>query len=473
MASIGGGSAATGATEPALGLEEANTGRRWTRRQILVLALLLAASVCSYVDRYILPLLQEMIKPELRLSDVQLGLATGPAFAIFYSLSGLPVARLAERFDRRRLLAATVTFWSIMTALCGSAGSLVSLVAFRLGVGAGEGGGVPVSHSLLSDYFPRKQRGLAMAVLSTGAPIAGITMPFVGGYVAHIWGWRVAFVTLGMSGLILSLLILLTLRDPRTDGVTPRPRNEAFWTDIRWLFGNRAFAWLFVAGALMGIGKGGFATFLPSFMMRVHHLDLVQTGGVIGISGVAGVVGTFVGGYLADRFADERGRSYPLVCAVGGIITAAFYFGALYQTAWIPTLILLIGGTFASDMKTGPNYAAVQNLVPARMRATATAVFMIAATLIGSSVGPLIAGFASDYAASSHFPAALGKFLQACPGGKPPAGSEEALVTACKVAGASGLQLALNINAAACAGAGVAFFMCSRSFRPHEEEQAA
>ncbi|OYY92093.1 MAG: hypothetical protein B7Y45_01005 [Sphingomonas sp. 28-66-16] len=442
----------------------------WSTKQFYLLAILLAASVCSYIDRGVLPLLQEKIKPELGLSDADLGIATGPAFALFYALSSLPIARLAERLDRRKLLATTVALWSVMTAACGMAGGLWSLAAARLGVGLGEGGYVPTAHSLLSDHFPRRQRGFAMAVLSTGAPIAGMLMPLVGGYVAHVFGWRAAFYFLGAGGLVLALVIGITLRDPRAVGTAAGVRAQSFGDDLRWLFTNRAFAWLFLAGALTGIGKGGFGTFLPSFMMRVHHLNLIEAGSVIGISGLAGLAGTFLGGYLADRFAGERGRSYPLICAIGGVITAALYFSAMFQTAWIPTFVLLVAAMFASDMKTGPNYAAVQNLVPVRMRATAAAVFMIAATLIGSSVGPIVAGLVSDSVASARFPITYGAFLTTCPGGRAAAGAAPALVEACQVAGASGLQSALKFVALAFGAAGVAFYMCSRSFRPHENE---
>jgi predicted MFS family arabinose efflux permease len=436
----------------------------------VVLALLLAASVCSYVDRYILPLLQETIKIELHLSDSALGLATGPAFAMFYALSSLPVARLAERFDRRKLLTATVAFWSTMTAVTGMANSLSVLVLCRFGVGAGEGGGVPTSHSLLSDYFPRNQRGMAMAVLSMGAPIAGILMPLVGGYVAHVWGWRVAFFALGGAGLVLAAAIYLVLRDPRTGNRVPRNEPQPFARDLRWLFGNPAYAWLFAAGALMGIGQAGFGVFLPSLLMRVHGLGLVEAGTVLAIGGVVGVAGTFAGGYLADRFGGGRGQSYPLVCALSAVLTGIGYLGALFSSAWPVVFMFLVLAMCTSDMKTGPNYAAVQNLVPVRMRATAAAVFMIAATLIGSSTGPLLAGIVSDAVADAAFPAHLGEFLAACPGGRAPAGAAASLAEACLAAGGAGLETAMKVVALSYVGAAVAFAMCARYFAPHDGE---
>lgn len=465
---------ATGGNAPiAATAVEGRQGREWwTQRQIGVLALLLAASVCSYVDRYILPLLQETIKIDLKLSDSALGIATGPAFAIFYALSSLPVARLAERFDRRKLLSATVAFWSTMTAITGMANSLLVLVLCRFGVGAGEGGGVPTSHSLLSDYFPRHQRGMAMAVLSMGAPIAGILMPLVGGFIAHVYGWRVAFYTLGIVGIVLAATIYSLLRDPRSAATSTRSQPQPFGRDLKWLFGNRAYAWLFAAGAMMGIGQAGFAVFLPSFLMRVYGLDLVESGSVLAIGGVVGVVGTFAGGYLADRFAGSRGQSYPLVCALSAILTGIGYLGALYTSAWPVAFLFLVLAMCTSDMKTGPNYAAVQNLVPTRMRATAAAVFMIAATLIGSSVGPLIAGVVSDMAADAAFPAAAGEFLATCPGGRAVAGADPALAEACRTAGSTGLQTALKVIGMAYIGSAFAFIMCARHFSPHDGETA-
>jgi predicted MFS family arabinose efflux permease len=358
----------------------------------------------------------------------------------------------------------------MMTAMTGMANSLAVLVLCRFGVGAGEGGGVPTSHSLLSDYFPRNQRGMAMAVLSMGAPIAGILMPLVGGYVAHVWGWRVAFFTLGGGGVVLAAIIYLVLRDPRTVSAMPQSEPQPFIRDLRWLFANPAYAWLFVAGALMGIGQGGFGVFLPSFLMRVHGLDLVESGGILAIGGIVGVVGTFAGGYLADRFGSGRGQSYPLVCALSAILTAIGYLGALYSSAWIAVFAFLVLAMCTSDMKTGPNYAAVQNLVPVRMRATAAAVFMIAATLIGSSIGPLLAGVVSDLVADTEFPARFGEFLTACPGGRAPDGAAAALVEACRSAGSTGLETGLKVIGVAYIGSALAFLMCAKYFAPHDTD---
>ena len=443
--------------------------RRWSRRKIHLLALLLAASVCAYTDRLILPLLQELIKPELKLSDADLGLATGPAFALFYALSGLPIARLAERFNRVRLLAGAVALWSVMTAACGAVMGLPTLLLARLGVGFGEGGCTPVSHSLLSDHFPARQRGAAMAVLSTGGPLAGVLMPVIGGYVAHVWGWRFAFLFLGITGALLAMLIALTLRDPRATGAVAPPRPERLRADLGWLARSPSFVWIFFGGALMGIGQAGFRVFLPSFMIRVHGLSIVEAGTVIGMMGLTGVAGTFIGGWMADRFSGRFGRSYPLTCGIGGLLTGAMYLGALEQRDWTMALIFLLAGALASDLKTAPNYAAVQNVVPPRMRATAAAVFMIAATLIGGSIGPAAAGFVSDHFAGAAFPTALGAFATVCPGGHAAATAPEAARHACLAASAAGLHAALGVIAFSFLGSGIAFIICSRFFRTHED----
>jgi MFS transporter, Spinster family, sphingosine-1-phosphate transporter len=446
--------------DPAVALQ---ASRRWTGRQTLVLALLLCASIFNYVDRQILPVLQELVKADLALSDGQLGLITGPAFAIFYSLAGLPIARIAERVNRARLLGGAVALWSGMTALCGAATSLPMLVAARFGVGLGEGGCVPTSHSLLSDTFPTRQRGMAMAVLSTAQPAAGVLTPLVGGFVAHLYGWRAAFVTLGVLGLLLALAIFVTLRDPRrTAAATPDAEPQRFGTDLRWLLRSRAFVWLFVAGGFMGIGGAGVTVFLVSFIMRVHELTLVQASSILAANGLMGLIGTFIGGYFADRYAGARGRSYPLVCAVGALLSAALYLLSFAQSSWTLAAALLLAAGIATDLKNGPNYAAVQNLVPSRMRATAAAVFMLAATLIGSGVGPPLAGVLSDHFAQAAF--GSGDFAALCRGSGGLAESAR-----CRLASAQGLETALRIVACSYFGAAFAFYMCSRSFRPHED----
>ena len=422
-------------------------GIRWRPYQIYIVVLLLLVTVCNYLDRIILGVLQEPIKRELALSDWQLGLLSGPAFALFYSVAGIPIARLAERINRAGLLAFVVAFWSAMTAFCGLSQGFVQLLLARVGVGMGEGGCIPISHSLLADNFSMRQRGVVMSVVSTAPSLATIMAPIVGGLVAQHYGWRVAFLTVGLPGLLLAVLVWLTLKEPRAQGQAAtvkagRPKGS-FISDFKWLLANRAFVWVFIGGAFIGLAYNGATVFTVSFMIRSHGLTLGQAGGVLGLSGMVGLVGTFIGGLAADRFADDRGRSYVLVPAIGGVLTCLFYVLAFTQSNWAIGMPLLLASSVAYNLKNGPMYAAVQNIVPGTMRATGAAVFMFGATVVGSMIGPLLAGGISDTVAGRRFPADLGRFEAMCPGGHAPKGASAAIGDACAAASAAGLQTAL------------------------------
>ncbi|KQY92283.1 MFS transporter [Caulobacter sp. Root1455] len=419
---------------------------RWRPYQIYILALLLLVTVCNYLDRIILGVLQEPIKRELSLSDAQLGLLSGPAFAIFYSVAGIPIARLAERINRASLLAFVVAFWSAMTAFCGLSQGYAQLLLSRVGVGMGEGGCIPISHSLLADNFSMRQRGVVMSVVSTAPSLATILAPVIGGLVAQQYGWRVAFLAVGLPGLLLAVLVWLTLKEPRTQGqaaVRTERQKGSFFSDFKWLAGNRAFVWVFVGGAFIGLAYNATTVFTVSFMIRSHGLTLAQAGGVLGLSGMVGLIGAFLGGFAADRFADDRGRSYVLVPAVGAVLTCVFYVLAFTQPNWAIGMPFLLASSVAYNLKNGPMYAAVQNIVPGTMRATGAAVFMFGATVVGAMVGPVLAGGISDMISSQRFPATLGRFAATCPGGHAAKGAAADIGAACATASAAGLQTAL------------------------------
>jgi predicted MFS family arabinose efflux permease len=436
----------------------------WRPYQYYALFLLVLVSVSNYLDRNIVALLQEPIKADLKLSDWQLGLISGPAFALFYSFAGLPVARIAERANRPALLAVCITVWSTMTALCGMAGNFVQMVLLRAGVGIGEGGCNPIAHSIVAETFTVRQRGSAMAVLSAAAPIGGIVAPLLGGFAAHLWGWRVAFLVVGLPGLILALLVLLTLKEPRKTRGTA-VHTQSFATDFRWLISNPAFVLVFVAGAFNGIGIQGIGIFTTSFMIREHGLDLAAAGTVVSMFGVMGLLGTFVGGYLADRFADSRGRSYVLVPALGAGLSFLFFIFAYQQSYWPLALALLLLGNVATDLKNGPNFAAVQNIVPSRMRATAAAMFFLAATVVGTTIGAAAVGGLSDLAAARAFGTDVATFNAACPGGRAVAGATAEAASACLSAAAGGLKTSLTVLPFVFLVAMTCFYLASRFIR--------
>lgn len=444
-----------GADTTEAGVERASSAREakivWRPYHVYIVGLLLLITVCNYLDRIVLNVLQEPIKRELRLSDWQLGLLSGPAFALFYSVAGIPVARLAERTNRARLMAGVVAVWSAMTALCGTAQGFVQLLLFRVGVGMGEGGCLPVSHSLLADNFSMRQRGMVMSIVSTAPSFATILAPIVGGLVAQQWGWRAAFLVVGLPGLVIALLAWLTLREPRDRVEQDVPvsvsakSKSTFAADLGLLMRNPAFVMLVVGGAFIGLAYNGVTVFTVSFMMRTHGLTLAEAGGVVGLGGMLGLAGTFLGGVAADRLADARGRSYVLVPAVGGVLTCLFYGLAFAQHNRAIGLPLLLAASVAYNLKNGPMYAAVQNIVPGTMRATGAAVFMFGATVVGGMTGPLLAGGVSDSVASRAYPATLGVFHVACPGGRAAKGAATQVVEACAQASAAGLQTALVV----------------------------
>ncbi len=447
----------------------------WRPYHIYVVALLLLVTVCNYLDRIVLGVLQEPIKHELRLADWQLGLLNGPAFALLYSVAGIPVARLADRVNRATLLSIAVGAWSALTALCAATVGFGQLLLLRMGVGMAEGGCVPVSHSILSDYFTPRQRGTVMSFVSAAPSLATIFAPIIGGLVAEAWGWRAAFLVVALPGVFLALLVKFTLKEPRAAvaaGAAPVKRNSLA-TDFKWLLGTPAFVFVFIGGAFIGIGNGGVVAFSVSFLIRNHHLPLSAAGGVVGLTGLTGLIGAFLGGVLADRFAGARGRSYALIPAIGSVLAFLAYGAAFTVNSWTLALPLLLGASVAYNLKNGPLYAAVQNIVPASMRATGAAVFMVAATVIGSMVGPLLTGILSDRFAAAAFATGLGTFAQSCPGGRAIADAPAAIANACAQASALGLKHALMTNAFAFIIAAVFLGFAAKTIRINEADPAA
>jgi predicted MFS family arabinose efflux permease len=445
----------------------ASSFKSWTPTQIYSLALLILLNLSNYLDRTIIGILQQPMKSELRLEDWQLGIISGPAFALFYSLAGVPIARLAERINRVRLLAVALAIWSSMTALCGAAVNFLHLVIARIGVGAAEGACTPSSHSLIADIFPPRQRGIAMSFLTTSIPIAQLLAPIIGGVIATTWGWRAAFAVVGLPGIALAALIFFTMKEPRdTPGQARAQAPSSFLADMRLLLSDRAFVWLFAASAFMGQSITSTNIFTASYFVRQYELSLTEVGTIVGVgSGLAGLVGTFIGGTLADRYAGQYGRSYPIVCGIGALLAAVFFTIVFTRDVWYVALPFLLLANVSTDMKNGPNFAAAQNLAPAHMRATASAVLMIAAICLGSGLGPLILGVISDSVASASFPAALGTFSELCVGGRAADGAANDLVTACARASAAGLRGGLMAPCATFVLAGICFIISGRAIR--------
>lgn len=360
----------------------------------LVLTLLLFAYILNYLDRQILGILAGPIIADLHLRDVDFGLLTGPPFAILYSVLGIPFAFVADRTSRSRVIAAALAFWSAFTALCGAAASFWQLFVFRMGVGIGEAGGVAPSYALLADYFEPERRARAMAIFSLGVPIGLGLGTLIGAYIAHAIGWRAAFFTMGIVGVLLAPVMLILVRDPRSGHVVDSaPIGQVFP-----LLARKPVFWLLALAASSSSLCGyGLATWIPSVLERSFHLGLIARGQFLSsVIVTGGCVGVFSGGWLADRLGVLDRGWYAKLPAVAWLITApTFAAGLMVQNLWLAWPLLLIPNAL-NILWLGPVITAVQHLVPPRMRATASASFLLINNLIGLGVGPPLIGHLSD-----------------------------------------------------------------------------
>jgi predicted MFS family arabinose efflux permease len=354
----------------------------------------------NFVDRQILVILQEPIKNEMGLSDAQLGLLSGFSFALVYITAGIPIAYWADRTNRRNIIAAALAIWSGMTALSGLAQNYTQLLLARIGVGIGEAGGSPPAHSMISDYYPPERRGTALAIYSTGVH-AGILLGFiVGGLVSQIYGWRVAFMAVGIPGVIFAVIFLLTVREP------PRGRWESsdlaayrptLRETLRRLSSYRSFWYLsFACGlaAFVGYGNGNFA---PSYLIRNHGLNVGEVGVILAIcGGGGGMIGTFLGGFLADRLGVRDMRWYLWVPMLAGLVALPLKFPYLLLDDTLAVLGFLLVVSIVINTYLGPCLAISHTLVPPAMRAFTSAILFFILNLIGLGLGPLTNGLLSD-----------------------------------------------------------------------------
>ena len=426
----------------------------------------------NYIDRSLLGILQEPVKHELKLTDWQLGLVGGPSFAIFYALAGIPSARWAERANRAIVLPIILSVWSAASAVCGMAQNFAMLALARAGVGLGEGGCIPISHSLVSEYFSPRQRGMAIAILGSGPAIGGFIAATVGSFIAQTWSWRLAFLAVGLPGLLLAIFVRLTLKDPRPPRTAELPARSTFLADLSWLGRNRAFVMIAAANAMLSVGNSGVMMFTASYFLRVYDLTLVQVGAIYASGiGIAGLFGSLLSGVLADKFAGKRGRSYVLVPAIGAAAACILFSLAFTRDVWWAAVMFILPANLLLDFKT-PSLAAVQSISPPHMRATSTAVMFLGITFCGTGLGGPIAGAVSDFAASGLLPDSWGHLAQACPGGRAPAGAADIVVTTCQAASAAGVKAAV-LAASGIFGLGsLLFFLASRSIDLKLEEPA-
>jgi len=390
-----------------------DTAGQSRRNASVVLALLLIAYIFNYLDRQILGILAGSIIADLHLTDTQFGILSGPPFAILYSVLGVPFAFLADRTSRSRVVAAALSFWSAFTALCGTASSFWQLFVFRMGVGIGEAGGVAPSYALIADYFEPRRRARALAIFSLGIPIGLAMGTLIGAYIAHAIDWRAAFYTMGVAGILLAPVLLYFVRDPAktVTSAVAAPIGQVFP-----MLARKPVFWLLAfAASFSSLCGYGLAVWTPSVLERSFGLGLLERGQFLAsVVLIGGCTGVFAGGWFADRLgALDRGW-YAKLPAIAWLITApTFAAGLMAPSLWLAWPLLLIPNAL-NILWLGPVITAVQHLVPQRMRATASASFLLINNLVGLGVGPFLIGRLSDALKHSYGADALRYAAVAC-----------------------------------------------------------
>lgn len=373
------------------------------RRYVLVLLTLVYA--LNFIDRQILVILQESIKVDMDLSDSQLGLLTGFAFAIFYVSVGIPIARWADLGNRRNIVSLAVAVWSGMTALSGFTQNFWQLLLARIGVGVGEAGGSPPSHSMISDYYPVEQRGSALSFYSTGVYL-GILFGFlIGGWINSEFGWRVAFFVVGVPGFLVALLVRFTIREPVRGGLEGRALEvpATFGETLRTLKGFGSFKLFAVAAGLNAFSSYGIGNFTPSFLIRSHGFSSLEVGTSLAlITGIGGALGTYMGGVLADRYGANDKRWYLWISGIPAACSVPLMFTAVFIGDPRLALGFLFFATMLGAFYLGPTIAISHTLVSPSMRAMASAILFFILNLIGLGLGPLVVGMISDMLAPAY-----------------------------------------------------------------------
>ncbi len=373
----------------------------------LMLWTLLIVYTLNFLDRTIVNILAEPIKAELGLSDTALGLLAGPAFAVFYAVLGLPIARFADRPSTNRvtLISVSLAIWSGMTVLCGFAQNFWQLLLARIGVGVGEAGCTPASHSLIADSVAPEKRSSAIAWFGLGVPVGSLFGLIIGGIVNDLYGWRIALMLVGAPGLLLALLLPVIIREPRRslgavrDAAEAAPAQAAmpFREAMADILSCRAFVYVWIAAsvvAFLGYGKGLWTI---SFFIRSHGLSTTEAGlSLAVVLGLAGAFGTWLGGKMADRFGKQDKRHLLTFPAIGMAVAAPILFAGYSVSDWRIAIALLIVPTILNSAYYGPAYACVQGLVRPQARAVAASMVVFGQNFIGLGLGPLAFGILSD-----------------------------------------------------------------------------
>jgi predicted MFS family arabinose efflux permease len=437
-----------------------------------LLFVLLLTNALNLADRQALGASGQAIKLDLGLTDSQMGLIQGLAFAIFYSTLALPIARLAEHTSRTKIISAAVAIFGVMVSLCSRANSFWQLLVCRVGVGIGDAGFVPPVGSLIGDHYPMARRSSAMSVIWLGAPVGVLFGSAFGGWLAEHVSWRAAFIAVGAPGIVVAILAFLTLREPprglsdpagaaATAAAGPPPSMVQV---LKFLLAKPSVRHLLAGCALAAISMNGIGQFFGQFIVRTYHVGFAEAGRVLGfVAGVAMPCGFLLGGFGIDWAARYDKRWFAWGPSVTLLLAAPAFMLGFNQSSLLAAALILVLGHVTLFVYWTPTLALAQNMVTANMRASSSFLFNFTIGLVGIGFGPTLVGLLSDHFAHGAF--TLGNYVASCPEGRPAAGAMNATLQACSDARAVGLKYALTLMSLTFIWASLHYWLASRTLK--------
>ena len=381
-------------------------GAKSNKARNYALAILVVVYTFNFIDRQILSILLNPIKTDLGLSDTAMGMLTGFAFAMFYATLGIPIARFADRANRRNLIAGALAIWSGFTAISGLAQNFWHLLAARIGVGIGEAGCSPPAHSIIADYYPAEQRATALGIYSLGIPFGIMFGLFAGGWINELFGWRMAFFVVGLPGVLLALVIRFTMTEPKrglSENMVDSGEQPSVSETLNYLWKKKSFRHMSFAAALSAFVGYGFVTWAPAFLIRSFGMGTGEIGTWFGlVLGVAGGVGIALGGYLADKFGSKDPKWYLWVTAIALILATPLMMFAFLATNSTTSLLAMALPVLLGNFYQATTFSQTQGISALRMRAVAAGILLFIINIIGLGLGPQMVGLLSDLL-SNHF----------------------------------------------------------------------
>ncbi len=426
-----------------------------------LLFVLLLVNVLNLADRQGIAATAPAFKAELHLSDGQLGLVQGLGFAIFYALFSLPLALMADRINRARIISACIGVFGLFAAACGLAQNFWQMMLFRVGIGSGDAGFGPPVNSLLGDHFPPSKRTSALTVIWLGAPIGAVVGSVLGGWFAQNLGWRSWFFALSVPALIMAAIAFFTLREPKRGLHDPQGlavgKPPSVWTVFKFLMSKRSFVHVLIGAALAATAMNGIGQFLARFLVSNRHVGYAEAGQILGtIAGVSMATGLALGGFGMDFLGKFDRRWYVWGPAIGLVLTTPLFIIGFLQTQLLALILILIAGHVTLFIYYTPTLGMAQNMVGANMRGSSAFVASLVLGLVGVGLGPTLVGFLSDFFAQQAFTG--GDYKLICP-----PGAAQSLSEACTTASATGVRHAVMAVALLCVWAAVHFLLAART----------